>query len=285
MVRAPGVPVLVTALPDFGTRGSHGKESSTECIPLDLPRTFPTLAFFHEGGPMHADLSRILEAYSFFRPDIGYVQGMNYLAAMLLLYLPAFEAFVGLCNLLNAPSVLGLYRMEPNAVQCRAALFREFCEAQLPAVGRVIDKVGLMPEMFLIEWFMTLYAKCLPVEVAAVVWDLFLLDGEVVLYCAALALLRMSEAALLSEEGADLEGCAKILGKDLRKRVTDPDELLWHVQEFWRRTPSRLLSGIRSIGDNEFGTGGRASGAPGSASGSGGGLPGSSFFSRFGGGW
>ncbi|CAJ1424735.1 unnamed protein product, partial [Effrenium voratum] len=98
---------------------SRGKEQSTSCIPFDLPRTFPTLAFFCEGGPLHEDCARILEAYTFFRPDIGYVQGMSYLAAMLLLYLPPYQAFVGLCNLLNTPSVLGLYRLDERAVACR----------------------------------------------------------------------------------------------------------------------------------------------------------------------
>lgn len=253
---APGVPVLVTALAAAQQHDRlHGKERSTECIPFDLPRTFPTLAFFHEGGPLHEDCARILEAYTFFRPDIGYVQGMTFLAAVLLLYLPAYSAFVGLCNLLNAPSVLGLYRLEPSAVQCRANVFRELCGTQMPAVARVLDEAGLTAEMFLIDWFMTLYSKCLPIDVASVVWDLFLLDGEVVLYCTALALLRISEQALLDGDGADLEACSRILGKELRRRVTDPDELLWHVQEVWRRTSARLLASIRSIANSEFGTG------------------------------
>ena len=38
------------------------REQSTTCIPFDLPRTFPTLAFFDEGGPLHNDCARILEA-------------------------------------------------------------------------------------------------------------------------------------------------------------------------------------------------------------------------------
>merc|ERR1712050_25701 len=103
------------------------------------------------------------------------------------------------------------------------------------------------PEMFLIEWFMTLYSKCLPIDVASVVWDLFLLDGEEVLYCTAIALLRISEQALLADGGADLSGCARILGEDLRRRVGDPDELLWHVQDVSRRAPPQLLAKIRGI--------------------------------------
>ena len=179
---------------------SRGKEQSTTCIPFDLPRTFPTLAFFDEGGPLHEDCARILEAYTFFRPDIGYVQGMSYLAAMLLLYLPSYQAFVGLCNLLNTPSVLGLYRLEPQAVACRARVFEQLCFQQLPAVARCIQSVGMTPEMFLIDWFLTIFAKCLTVDVASVVWDLFLLDGEVVLYCT-VAILRILEDPLLHPDG------------------------------------------------------------------------------------
>lgn len=228
----------------------RGREQSTECIPLDLPRTFPTLAFFSEGGPLHQDCARILEAYTFFRPDIGYVQGMSFLAAMLLLYLPPYPAFVGLCNLLNSPSVLGLYRMELGAIQCRAAVFQRLCAAQLPRVARCIQTAGLKPEMFLLEWFMTIFAKCLNLDVASVIWDLFFLDGEVVLYCAAIALLRISEQALLSGP-ADLENVCHVLGEDIRQRVQDPDELLWHIQEVLRRAP-QLPAEIREIENAEF---------------------------------
>ena len=54
--------------------------------------------------------------------------------------------------------------------------------------------------MFLIDWFLTIFAKCLTVDVASVVWDLFLLDGEVVLYCT-VAILRILEDPLLHPDG------------------------------------------------------------------------------------
>eukprot|EP00927_Polykrikos_kofoidii_P054489 TRINITY_DN48900_c0_g1_i1.p1 TRINITY_DN48900_c0_g1~~TRINITY_DN48900_c0_g1_i1.p1 ORF type:complete len:943 (-),score=170.85 TRINITY_DN48900_c0_g1_i1:110-2938(-) len=230
---------------------SQGREQSTACITLDLVRTFPTLAFFNVGGPLHEDCSKILQAYTFFRPDIGYVQGMSYLAAMLLLYMPVYPAFVSLCNLINSPSILGLYRLEPAAVACRSDLFHKLCSAQLPAVAQNIDEAGLTAEMFLIEWFMTLFSKCLPIDVASVVWDLFLLDGEVVLYCTGIALFRILERSIL-DGGANIESLSKILSEEMRRRVTDADELLWHLQEVWRRSPPELLADIRNIEHLEF---------------------------------
>ena len=48
-------------------------------IERDLPRTFPTLAFFHDGGPMQSALQNVLYCYTCCRPDVGYVQGMTFL--------------------------------------------------------------------------------------------------------------------------------------------------------------------------------------------------------------
>ena len=76
--------------------------------------------------------------------------------------------------------------------------------------------------MFLIDWFLTIFAKCLTVDVASVVWDLFLLDGELVLYCTAIAIFRIVEEPFLHPDGRkgpravqpDLESCCRVLNED-----------------------------------------------------------------------
>jgi hypothetical protein len=40
---------------------------------IDVERTFPMLAFFQRGGPQHEVLRCLLEAYTLYQPDIGYV--------------------------------------------------------------------------------------------------------------------------------------------------------------------------------------------------------------------
>jgi hypothetical protein len=67
-----------------------GREDTLPLIATDLPRTFPALQLFGPGetpseGPFHAHLREVLEAFVAYRPDIGYVQGLSYLAAMLTL--------------------------------------------------------------------------------------------------------------------------------------------------------------------------------------------------------
>ena len=60
---------------------AFGKADTVSYIDTDLARTFPSLAFFQEECAMHDQLRSILYVYVFYRPDVGYVQGMSYLAA------------------------------------------------------------------------------------------------------------------------------------------------------------------------------------------------------------
>jgi hypothetical protein len=77
------------------------RRQSIKLIEYDIPRTFPTLAFFHDGGPLHVGLVRVLKAYACYRADVGYVQGMSYIVSMLLLYMDELQAFQSLANLLS----------------------------------------------------------------------------------------------------------------------------------------------------------------------------------------
>jgi hypothetical protein len=95
------------------------KETENETlrmIALDLPRTWAGLQFFSNTGPFYEQLSTVLQCYAMLRPDVGYVQGMGYLAGMLLLYMDTYEAFVCLANLLNNHFFLSLFKIEIEEV-------------------------------------------------------------------------------------------------------------------------------------------------------------------------
>lgn len=54
-------------------------------IRKDLNRSFPTLYYFRvPEGEGQQRLFKVLKAYSLFEPDIGYCQGLNFVAGILL---------------------------------------------------------------------------------------------------------------------------------------------------------------------------------------------------------
>eukprot|EP00923_Selenidium_pygospionis_P058348 GHVN01102407.1.p1 GENE.GHVN01102407.1~~GHVN01102407.1.p1 ORF type:complete len:342 (+),score=58.15 GHVN01102407.1:70-1026(+) len=226
------------------------REDSVVNIECDLSRTFPTLAFFNKGGPLREACKEVLEAWTFYRPDIGYVQGMSFLASMLLMYLPTYQSFACLCNLLNSPSLLGLYKLEPSLIQRRYDVFGSLLQHTSPSLHSLLDSIGLPPEMFLLEWFLTIYTKPLTLELAACVWDVYLLDGEITLYVAAVALLRLIQTELLD---ADFEKARLLIGQ-LKTKITSETILLREMNLVSSLVPPTLHHQIKLIESIEFNT-------------------------------
>ncbi|XP_054711360.1 TBC1 domain family member 14-like [Uloborus diversus] len=172
-------------------------ESAADFIKLDVSRTFPQLGIFQEGGPYHNTLEGILGAYVIYRPDIGYVQGMSFLAAMLLLNMDAVDSFICFCNLLNRQCQLSFFRIEQKMMTTYYSVYEEYFKENLPKLFALFVKQNLSPDLYLVDWLYTLYSKSLPLDVACRVWDVYLRDGEEFLVKTALGILRMYEDILL----------------------------------------------------------------------------------------
>ncbi|XP_062863839.1 uncharacterized protein tbc1d12a [Trichomycterus rosablanca] len=173
------------------------KESSLDLIKLDIFRTFPSLYIFQKGGPYHDLLHSVLGAYTCYRPDVGYVQGMSFIAAVLILNLEEADAFIAFANLLNKPCQMAFFRVDHDVMLKYFAAFEVFFEENLPRLFQHFQNHSLTPDFYLIDWIFTLYSKPLPLDVACRVWDLFCRDGEEALFRTALGILRLYQDVLL----------------------------------------------------------------------------------------
>uniref|UniRef100_A0A674AKE6 TBC1 domain family, member 12b n=1 Tax=Salmo trutta TaxID=8032 RepID=A0A674AKE6_SALTR len=173
------------------------RESSLDLIKLDISRTFPPLFIFQKGGPYHDLLHSVLGAYTCYRPDVGYVQGMSFIAAVLILNLEEADAFIAFANLLNKPCQLAFFRVDHDLMLKYFAAFEVFFEENLPRLFNHFQSSNLTPDLYLIDWIFTLYSKSLPLDVACRVWDVFCRDGEEFLFRTGLGILRLYEDVLL----------------------------------------------------------------------------------------
>ncbi|XP_029310633.1 TBC1 domain family member 14 isoform X1 [Cottoperca gobio] len=176
--------------------GSSDRESSLELIKLDISRTFPHLCIFQQGGPYHDVLHSILGAYTCYRPDVGYVQGMSFIAAVLILNLDTADAFIAFANLLNKPCQMAFFRVDHSLMLTYFAAFEVFFEENLPKLFAHFQKNNLTPDIYLIDWIFTLYSKSLPLDLACRVWDVFCRDNEEFLFRTGLGLLRLYQEVL-----------------------------------------------------------------------------------------
>ncbi|XP_023698125.1 TBC1 domain family member 12 isoform X3 [Paramormyrops kingsleyae] len=182
---------------DDSAASQADRESSLDLIKLDISRTFPSLFIFQKGGPYHDLLHSVLGAYTCYRPDVGYVQGMSFIAAVLILNLEEADAFIAFANLLNKPCQMAFFRVDHDLMLKYFAAFEVFFEENLPRLFSHFNSYKLTPDLYLIDWIFTLYSKSLPLDLACRVWDVFCRDSEEFLFRTALGILRLYEEVLL----------------------------------------------------------------------------------------
>ncbi|XP_018573966.1 TBC1 domain family member 14-like isoform X2 [Anoplophora glabripennis] len=172
-------------------------ESSMDVIQLDISRTFPHLCIFQEGGPYSETLHSLLAAYVCYRPDVGYVQGMSYIAAILILNMEPFDAFICFANLLNQPLHLSAFTLNQAQMQAYYDAYNEVFKFNLPKLYSHFEKSGLTPDLYLLDWIYTIFAKAMPLDIACRVWDIFLRDGFEFIFRTALGILHLNQDVLM----------------------------------------------------------------------------------------
>ncbi|XP_018007619.1 uncharacterized protein LOC108665381 [Hyalella azteca] len=173
---------------------------SADCISLDVSRTFPQLGIFQQGGPYHASLDRVLQSYVRCRPDIGYVQGMSFLAATLLLNMPESDAFIAFANLLSKPLLQAFFSLHEKKMLAYYRTHSSLVASLLPVLHAHLQKLQVTPDLYLLDWVLSLFTRSLPLDAASRIWDVFIRDGDEFFFRAACGVLKLYECELLSLE-------------------------------------------------------------------------------------
>ncbi|KAG9271971.1 TBC1 domain family member 10B-like [Astyanax mexicanus] len=172
-------------------------------IALDLQRSFPTHRSLMGDSPEaiegQAKLFRVLTAYAKFNPQIGYCQGMSYIAAVFLMLLGEEEAFWALVVLLEKPKYLSeLFDSSLKKIQHQALVFQQLLKHRKPQLFQHLEKLGVSSFHFVMQWFLTLFTSLPCWDSVLAIWDLFLLHGLLAVFRAGLTILHLLEPRLMS---------------------------------------------------------------------------------------
>ncbi|KAJ3605697.1 hypothetical protein NHX12_027741 [Muraenolepis orangiensis] len=208
-----------------------GDPTWVDIIERDLHRQFP----FHEmfvarGGHGQQDLFRVLKAYTLHHPEEGYCQAQAPIAAVLLMHMPAEDAFWGLVQICDK-YLPGYYSKGLEAVQLDGEILFSLLKKVSPVAHQHLKKHGLEPVLYMTEWFMCAFSRTLPWASVLRVWDMFLCEGVKVIFRVGLVLLRCmlgSQEKLKRSQG--LYETMQLL-KDIQPHYMKEDFLVKEVVE------------------------------------------------------
>ncbi len=158
----------------------------------------------------------MLLAFARYNKSIGYCQGFNIIAALILEIVDKKEEDALMCMIYLIDHILpeGYFANSMHSLAIDMAVFRELLKTRLPKLcqhlnslqfnsltnknlksqskspaGRVVSSYEPpLTNVFTMQWFLTLFSTCLPRDTLLRVWDLILLEGNEVLLRTALAI-------------------------------------------------------------------------------------------------
>lgn len=175
-------------------------------IMKDLHRTGSSLCSGPSGTINQAKLKRLLIGFTRVNPEVGYCQGFNMLGALILQVMDKNEAdsikvMIFLIEGLLPP---GYFHGSLGGLQADMAVFRELLGNKLPKLARHLHKLQSLPNneasfeppltnVFTMQWFLTLFCNCLPMNCVLRIWDLIIIEGSDVLLRTALVIWQLFE--------------------------------------------------------------------------------------------
>ncbi|KAH6894165.1 rab-GTPase-TBC domain-containing protein [Thelonectria olida] len=181
----------------------EGQESlAIDEIEKDLNRSLPEYPGFQSEDGI-GRLRRVLTAYSWVNPDVGYCQAMNIVVAALLIYMSEAQAFFllsALCDRL----VPGYYSTTMYGTLLDQKVFESLVERTMPVLWEHLVKSDVQLSVVSLPWFLSLYINSMPLVFAFRVLDVFFVEGPKVLFQVGLAILRINGEELLDspDDGA-----------------------------------------------------------------------------------
>ena len=197
------VPSVVDTCPESKSGGDHA-DVSNHSSSIEKQRKNEESLITAEGG--QASLRRVLRAYSIYDPEVGYCQGMNFIAGMFITFMPEEQAFWMLVAIMNDAPCRMRHLFGESMQEAHQVLYvaeRLIAKFQ-PKLSKHFKKEHVHITMFATQWLLTIFTCSFPFDVVTRVWDCFIVEGWKVVYRVMLALLDVVASDLLKLRFEDI---------------------------------------------------------------------------------
>jgi len=182
-------------------------------IRRDIARTYPEHDFFKtKDGVGQEALFNVMKAYSIHDREVGYCQGSAFIVGLLLMQMPEEDAFAVVVRIMQDYRMREMFK--PSMAELGLCMYQldTLVQEHIPDLYVHFQSQAIHTNLYASGWFLTLYATCVPLNVACRIMDSFLLEGMEVIFRISISLLLRGKQELLYQ---DMEGVLMYFQKDM----------------------------------------------------------------------
>ena len=123
---------------------------------------------------------------------------MGPIAATLLLFMEEEDAFWLMAAIIEDILPASYYSHNLVGVQADIKVLSQLINTYLPEISEQFKTHDIELSLICINWFLTIFSNVFHVKILLRVWDLFFYEGSVAIFQITLAMLKLSEAAIVA---------------------------------------------------------------------------------------
>ena len=185
-------------------------------IKKDLLRTEPDNASFQYGKENYNKLYHILSAYSNYNKNIGYAQGLNFLASLCIyLYKNEIDAFIFLDGIIRKFNLENLYGINNNILNDKLNEIEKIVNKWCPEVNKHLQRIILNYDFFTIKWMISLFTNQMNIKYLLQLWDYLIIFGWKFFKGFVISVIKFNEKMILN---SSLETITKNMNNILKTK-------------------------------------------------------------------
>lgn len=166
-------------------------------IEKDLRRTFPGHPFTESEDGLRS-LRKVLSSYALRNPNIGYCQSMNFICALILFHMSEERAFWVFAALIEDILPSDYYSPQMIGGRVDQLVFQSCLAWKIPHVQAALKSSNTGLEPVIAPWILCLFINTLPLYTVCRLWDCLFWEGNIIIFRAALACMKLRSEEICS---------------------------------------------------------------------------------------
>ena len=170
------------------------------------------------------NISSVIMAFCNYNPRLSFTQFMVYLVDMLLDYQSTELSFISLCNIMKHPLFDMIIDFKQEKLEIRRKIFTDILEKNASKLAKYLYDLSPLKynilDSYILECIQSLFTTQLTHDIVTKIWDLYFLNGELIIWkCSVSLLITIDEHLGIIWESMDINKVMNILQSIDKKMV------------------------------------------------------------------
>ena len=159
----------------------------------------------------------ISRSFCIFRQDLTFNKNIiSIIYTLLFIFEEEEDTFIYIINLICS-NLFSIFIGDENEIKAYSNFFNSLLKKYIPKISNLFEKMEITPELYLIPWLEEFYTKTFNLNILNHIFDLFLINGEYILFQTGLSIIKLLEDELANSTINEIFKSLKRISNDINE--------------------------------------------------------------------